>query len=376
MNDFSFIRLEPTLDKGRNTRPSPVSNIFYLSQIQLSTKEFYCQITNTKDGIAFDGNYEVFVTDCNGTELLDITTKLRITEFTYNGIEQIKYEIAPIGTDFFKRNVLLKFVHTVSDYVWYSNPIIISDYEIYKTSLFEYRDYTGIDAVANVMQSIRLACWFDTNDAEGETSEYVRLNGVKVSGRLIRTELENYKFEKIDNFTFRRLNYLLSNPIVYVNGNRATNKQTLKSSERIGSTNIWLQEFTLPIDYNDTYTSTPQLFEPLELVTFYPSGDFTADGILDEISLDFNRNITLQSGGDIKLFKNGLLIATYTVIDVINNNASVTTLPLTNGEYRVEVSENAFLSEFNELSSFIFWTFNVLNGEYSNTDYNTEFLIN
>jgi hypothetical protein len=76
------------------------------------------------------------------------------------------------------------------------------------------------------------------------------------------------------------------------------------------------------------------------------------------------------------LFKNGLLIATYTVIDVINNNASVTTLPLTNGEYRVEVSENAFLSEFNELSSFIFWTFNVLNGEYSNTDYNTEFLIN
>jgi hypothetical protein len=193
---------------------------------------------------------------------------------------------------------------------------------------------------------------------------------------LNRTELENYKFEKIDNFTFRRLNYLLSNPIVYVNGNRATNKQTLKSSERIGSTNIWLQEFTLPIDYNDTYTSTPQLFEPLELVTFYPSGDFTADGILDEISLDFNRNITLQSGGYIKLFKNGLLVATYTVIDVINNNASVTTLPLTNGEYRVEVSENAFLSEFNELSSFIFWTFNVLNGEYSNTDYNTEFLIN
>jgi hypothetical protein len=83
------------------------------------------------------------------------------------------------------------------------------------------------------MQSIRLACWFSNNDAEGDTSEYVRLNGVKVSGRLIRTELENYKFEKIDNFTFRRLNYLLSNPIVYVNGNRATNKQTLKSSESI-----------------------------------------------------------------------------------------------------------------------------------------------
>jgi len=276
MTDYSFIRLEPTLEKGRNTRPSPLANIFYLSQIQLSAKEFYCQITNTKDGIAFDGNYAVFVTDCNGTELLDITTKVSITEFTYNGIPQIKYEIAPIGTDFFKRNVLLKFVHTVSDYVWYSNPIIISDYEIYKTSLFEYRDYTGIDSIANVMQSIRLACWFSNNDAEGDTSEYVRLNGVKVSGRLIRTELENYKFEQIDNFTFRRLNYLLSNPIVYVNGNRATNKQTLKSSDPIGNTNIWLQDFTLPIDYNDTYISTPQLFGEFEAIELIPSGLYTA----------------------------------------------------------------------------------------------------
>jgi hypothetical protein len=276
MNDFSFIRLEPSLELGRNTRPSSVTSIFYNTQIQLSPKEFYCQISNVKNGISFDGNYSVFVVDCAGNQLRDITNWVQLTEFSYNGLPQIKFEIAPIGFDFYKKPVLLRFKHTVSDAVYYSNPIIISDYEIYKTSRFNYRNYKGAEAIANVMQSIRLNCWFDTNDAESEITEYTQIDGLKVSGRAVVTEMEKYKFEKIDNFTFRRLNHLLTSNVIYINGNRCTNKQVLSSGERLGDTNIWQQEFTVPINYNDTINDVPQLWDDFAVVNFIPSGIFTA----------------------------------------------------------------------------------------------------
>jgi hypothetical protein len=276
MNDFSFIRLEPSLELGRNTRPSSVTSIFYNTQIQLSPNEFYCQISNVKDGISFDGNYSVYVVDCNGKELRNITDRIQLTEFTYNGLPQIKFEIAPIGFDFYKRPVLIRFKHTVSDAVYYSNPIIISDYEIYKTSRFNYQNFTGAEAIAKVMQSIRLNCWFDTNDAESEITEYTQIDGLKVSGRAVITEIEKYKFEQIDNFTFRRLNHLLASNIVYINGNRCTNKQVLSSGERLGNTNIWQQELTVPINYNDTFNDIPQLWGGFAVIDYSPQGVFTS----------------------------------------------------------------------------------------------------
>jgi len=276
MNDLSFIRLEPSLEKGRNTRPSPIADIFYENQIQLSPNEFYCQISNTKDGISFDGNYSVFVVDCCGNELRDITDRIQLTEFTFNGFPQIKFEIAPIGFDFYMKPVLLRFKHTVSDAVWFSNPIVISDYQINNTSRFNYRNYKGAEAIANVMQSIRLKCYFDTNDIESEITEYTQIDGLKVSGRAVKTEFEKYKFEEIDNFTFRRLNHVLTSNVVYINSNRSTNKQTIEAGERLGDSNVWEQDFTIPINYNDTFNDVPQLWGAFAVIDLIPSGIFTS----------------------------------------------------------------------------------------------------
>jgi hypothetical protein len=373
MQDLSFLRLEPTLKQGLYTRPSSVTSIFYLSQIQLSPNEFYCQITNTKDGISFDGNYTVFVTDCNGIELLEITEKVKITEFTYNGLPQIKFEIAPILQDLYKKNVLLKFNHTVSDYVWFSNPIVISEYEINQTTRFNYRNYTGAEATANVMQSIRLNCWFDVNDSEGDIKEYTQINGNIVSGRTVLTEFEKYKFERIDNFTFRRLNNLLTSSVIYVNGNRCTNKQVLSSSERVGSTNVWSQEITIPINYNDTFNDIPQVWESFTEINFSP---VNINSTATSLFVQYNREITTSATAEIRLYKNGVLFFTFNSFINGSQTRICTFDALTVGSYRVEVDAGSFISVLGETLPLFFWDFEIISGEFDSSDFNAEFLIN
>ena len=53
MEDYSFIRLEPTLQLARHTRNSPVATIVNNWFIRLETDKTYFQISNTKNGIAF-----------------------------------------------------------------------------------------------------------------------------------------------------------------------------------------------------------------------------------------------------------------------------------------------------------------------------------
>jgi len=257
MNDLAFIRLKPTLAEALDTRQSAYANLNYYFQIQLSTTGSYAQITNSKTNIAFDGNYSVYVCDLCGTELLDITAKVQISEFTDNkGKQQIRFVLNNIGTDFYKQPITLRFKHTVSDYVWYTNPITISDRDIEQTTRFDYRDYKEFDGIAynraNNYQSIRLSCCFVGNDIESSSSEYTTLDGLKVNSRLIKTEYEKYFFPGIDNFTYRRLNCLLSHPVIYVNDYRVTNKQTIPAEDFIGATNITDLEFKLGINYNES----------------------------------------------------------------------------------------------------------------------------
>jgi len=256
MNDYSFIRLKPTMLEAIDTRTVSIANIGYSDQVQLSPNEKYTQITNTTLGIAFDGNYAVYVCDCSGFILNDITSFVQISEFTDNkGTQQIAFTLDNIGFDYYKKQVLLKFVHTVSDYVWFSNLITITDYDLEKTTRFEYRDYSEFNGIAyniaNVYQSIRLNCEFIGNDSESKKSEYTSIDGIKVSSRLIETEFEKYLFPKIDNFTYRRLNKLLSHPVIYVNDYRVTDKQTIKASQHKGMTNIFEIDFNLAINYKE-----------------------------------------------------------------------------------------------------------------------------
>jgi hypothetical protein len=378
MNDLSFLRLEPTFNDAKYTRASSVSSIFYLGQIVLKPNETYLQTTNTKLGIAFDGNYKVTVVDCTDKELLDITSKVAINERTINGLPQIDFEIVNIGVDFYAKNVYLKFEHTVSDYVWWSNAVNITNAFDKLTSRFDYKNATD-----TYYQSITLKCFFSVNDDESNSNEYTTQYGKKVTSRLINTELEQYFFEKIDNFTYRRLNNLLRKNVIYINGNRVTTKQTIASKVIDGDTNVFNVDFKVPIDYNETYDYGLQIFTDFALISKTPLGLYTLDTIPSEIVGSFNRDLMLGTG-TLTLFKDGSLFQTFTQVNIIvvdnTFTIDITGLIVANGEYYINFTNGLFTSVFGEVYPAITnttdWSFTVADGEFSNTDFNNEFLIN
>ena len=376
MNDLSFIRLEPNFNDAKYLRASTASTIFYNGQIILCPNQVYLQTTNTKLGIAFDGNFKVTIIDCNENELQNITSKVAINERTINGLPQIDFEIANIGTDYYSKNVYLKFEHTVSNYVWYSNPLQITNYFDATSSRFDYKN-----ANDTYYQSITLKCFFSVNDAESTSSEYVTYQGKKVTSRLITTELEQYFFDSIDNFTYRRLNNLLSRNIVYINGNRITNKQTLPSKARAGDTNIFNLDFKVAIDYNDIFVEELQIFDTFELVTIIPSGDYTLANVGSIIQGIFNRVVTVGIG-ELTVFKDTVLFATFdqTEITITNNEIEMPISLIGNGVYYINITPELFISSFGEVYQGITnttdWTFTISDGEFDNTEFNNEFFIN
>lgn len=378
MNDLSFIRLEPSFNDAKYLRSSTASKIFYNGQIILCPNQTYLQTTNCPLGIAFDGNYQVTIIDCNDNQLQDITSNVAINERTINGVQQIDFEIVNIGVDYYAKNVYLKFRHTVSNYVWYSNPLQITNYFDDISSRFNYKNAN--DAY---YQSITLKCFFSVNDAESNSSEYVTYEGKKITSRLITTELEQYFFDNIDNFTYRRLNNLLSRNIVYINGNRITNKQTLASKARVGDTNIFNLDFKVAIDYNDIFVEELQIFDTFDLLNKYPFGTYTLADLNTDIIGSFNRLYTLGSGS-IRLYKDNALFHTYTVSDITVDDfdflTDISSVIVENGSYYINIDNGLFISIFGEIYPGITnttdWAFTIADGEYESTEYSNEYLIN
>lgn len=376
MNDLSFIRLEPNFNDAKYLRASTASKIFYNGQIILCPNQTYLQTTNTKLGIAFDGNYQVTIVDCNDNQLQDITANVAINERTIAGLPQIDFEIVNIAVDYYAKNVYLKFRHTVSNYVWYSNPLQITNYFDDISSRFNYKN-----ANDTYYQSITLKCFFSVNDAESNSSEYVTYEGKKVTSRLITTELEQYFFDSIDNFTFRRLNNLLSRNIVYINGNRITDKQTVASKSRAGDTNIFNLDFKVAIDYNDIFVEEYQIFDSLDIVEQIPLG-FYSSLIPTELIGAFNRDITLGIG-TLTIYKDNVLFATYNQGDiaVVDNEFTIDILGLLvdNGNYYINFTSGLFIDVLGNTISITNntdWAFSLLDGEFDGTEFNNEFLIN
>ena len=378
MQDLSFIRLEPNFQDAKNTGQSNMASIFFNGQICLSPNETYLQTTNTKLGIAFDGNYQVTIIDCDGLQLQDITSKVAINERTINGLPQIDFEIVNINSDYYAKTVFLKFRHTVSNYVWYSNPLNITNYFINESSRFDYKNATD-----TFYQSIRLKTYFTVPDAESQSSEYVTYEGKKLTSRLITTDLEKYIFDKIDNFTYRRLNNLLSRNIIYINGNRVTDKQTIPSKDRIADSNIFNIDFKVAIDYNENYLSELQIFGVFDLINKQPFGSYTLASLPSVFTGTFNRLFTKELG-TIKLYKDNTLLNTYNLANITISGVNFT-LPLTgvvvaNGSYFLNIDNGLFKSSLGEvyqgISNTTDWAFVVSSGEYSNTDFNNEFLLN
>lgn len=103
----------------------------------------------------------------------------------------------------------------------------------------------------------------------------------------------------------------------------------------------------------------------------------------NQITGTFNRNMTLGVGA-LKVYKDNALFLTFTQSDItVNDNVftiDVTNLFPNNGVYYINFSTGLFISVFGEvyegISNTTDWAFTIADGEFSNTDFNNEFLIN
>ena len=380
MNYISPIRLQNTLSKALDLRLNQNAEIGYFDQVVLSPNEIYYQITNSDVNIVFNGNYKVYVADLCGNNLLEITEKVFIEEQTDSkGIRQIGFEIVNIGEDFYFEELLLKFVNNLNGKTWYSNPLIITDEA--KSTRFEY---TSVNTFAGFeypkftakMQSIRLNCRFNTLSNEITGSEYTNEIGNKVSSVSIMTDLESYIFDKLDNYTYRTLAYILNHPIKYINGFRVTNSVLPKDIEIVGSSNFGASDFKVAMNYNEVYNSTLQITEPLELLSITPLGNYTIGDIPQFITLTFNHNISLQTGSIILFSGNSGILETFTTASITDNVLSIdiTGMITEIDVYKIIVSDGFITSDFGTFEGGIY-DFNLAVAEFDSTEFNNDFLI-
>lgn len=287
--DNSFLRFSDNFDEAKDLYNSKLNEFDYDIQIHLKPGENYTCITNVPGSISFGSLFKAYIVDCSNTILADITANTYIEEFisSLDGSTQIKLELLEMGVgfDFYTDLVYLRLDHDiVAGKSYWTNPFLLSDYDINETTRFRFKHYSDLDGtnykIATILQSIRLKCKKDKNNAISSSQSYTTFVGLKYSSRLIKTKLYEFTFDMCSDFIYDRLQYLLSHDIIYVNTIRVTDKQTFDNSDRIGGTNISLNRFKLAIDESDIDDEANQVnvpIPPAPIVFDYSELDYDGD---------------------------------------------------------------------------------------------------
>lgn len=378
MIDYSFIRLETSLEKAKDVQNQRVARVVHTSPIQLFPDETYLQVTNLSSGIAFDGDIKVEIINCGGGVLSDITDSFYVYEFVdLNGLNQIAFEFGNLTEDYGFQQVHLKLTHTSGNDIYYSNGFFLTSEYAEFTTRFDYKNY---DDVTNYYKSIRLITYFDNVENETEVTEYYQISTQNtISSRAQYKQLESYKIDYIDRFTYERLNTLFINDVIYCDGIRITNKPQAKNSERQGFSNFFESSFTCFKNYNDTYSFEYQIYEYLDLIYRSPEGNYSLATIPNNLEMQFNKNISLV-GGYLTIYDDltNNVIAVFDDNDFIVANSFATTdisyLGLSYGTYRVELDAN-FVYSGDEVYGGATWVFVIRVPDYSATHYSNDYFI-
>lgn len=314
--DFSFLKLYKNNFDGAvlNDNTKAFLNKF-TGFVQMKTDDWFVQITNCADNIAFGGNITI--------ELIDFCQNVRFTftknvNFFYkeitdiNGIKQIAFKFGNVGIDFGEEIFFLKISHTTSFKVWYSAGFCITNHESENTSLIRYKNedyFKGISYdVSNDFQVIRLQCFKTDGDYKEEKEEEIQITGTSMSSRATSTLVDKYVMYLCDFFTWKRMQVMLDHDIIYIDDYRITNKPTITKGERIPDSNVFQVDFDADPD--------EELFDfGFEVVNKSPLGVYDIALLPTDIDISFNQSIALDSGF-IKLYTDAdVLLATFTEAD-------------------------------------------------------------
>lgn len=383
MIDYSFLRFKNTIEEAIDIDPK-ISSIHYYRQVHLIPNEFYAQITNFDDGIEFAGDYEAYLVDLCGNEIEEITSKVRIYEFSdIRGINQIRFEFY-LTEDYGLEPMLLKLKHTQSYEEFFSSPFVCTELLKEQTSLFTYRSYGYFKGISydkvEQFQNIRLNLYLDYPENKTEVGEYYQITkGRTISDRALYGESEKYSCEEMNAFYFSRVNIMLIHDVVYVDGVRITNKPQLTNEERLMDSNIFTASFDCFKDYDDTYTFEPDYYR-FDIVYLYPQGIYTAQPPISA-EIRFSDYVIDNGSTIIRLrdYTNGNIIQTYTSsnLSIVDNKITfMLPLGMTLGKYYLEVSGGSLSSPsgkiFDGINNKETWNFWIKKGDYSGADYSSD----
>lgn len=368
--DKSFLRLVTDFSVAKSEL---MVNSQYVNKdtIVVSPTNKFLQISNSNTSIAFDDSYIVELVDCNDNALLDITDKIFINEFQdINGIYQLAFEVAPIETDFYNKNVFFRFTHLDSDLIAWSNPVLVTDYV--QTIRLDYRNYNYYQGIsydrANYYQSIEIKAFYNLPSSKDNTKLTTLSNGDIRRGRTTQALEYSYTVESIDTFTFDRLMVALNSEIVYLNGVRFKVSENVQSDDRQGVTNQFSTTFKGQFEANDTYNAQYQIRQPFVSIGYSPFGLYTLASIPVNGAAVFNHGIS--TAFDVKLwdYDTDTFIMDITIF-IATNSFDFIMPALGLGNYYFTFEAKDILNQVIKVTDKETWKFTISTGQYNKLQY-------
>lgn len=380
-NDVSFIKLYKSLSEAVASENPPVSEINYTGFVQQLPNETFLQISSSDESISFVDEFTTDLVDGCNNLIANINYNF-YAEFRVdsNGITQIAFEFGMIGVDYGSTVLHLRLTDSTNGNVWFSSPFLIANNNKKISTRFDYWSESKFNNISYDLferkQSVRLSnCYDNTAVNKRDLKQYLQSNGMQVSYRSVTTYLRQFILNAIDYFVNDRLEVLFSHPIVYVNRERS-DVSDFKVDERKGDTNWFSGEFV--INPKRQYLLPEyQIFQGLEILTYIPAIDSIQTSV-PTIQGFFNKPVTLGTG-TIQIFKDGVLLETFTEADVdlvTPLNFKITTAYTDTGLYSVVISSGLFLSGIETIEVVNpNWQFTISTGEFDPADFDsTEFL--
>jgi hypothetical protein len=377
--DNNFIRLFNTFDKAKGGNPN-VATLPYQGFIMQLPNETFLQQTSLTSGIAFSGAIQVDLIDNCGNVKKNIDSNFYYESFIdNNGTPQITFEFGMINDNFYTTPLYLRITDLVNGAIWYSNDFLITDYGIELSARFDYGN------VNEFLQSVRFAKMYDFSPVnENSVKQYTTTQGLRVNSKSITTYLRQWKCDAINYDINDRLNELFASEIVFLNG-KGVVVSDFKSNPREGDTN-WLSAEFVVNPQNEVYDWSYQVYEGLEVVQYLPlnggvynQDDFNAI-VLGGAYLNFNKAIS-SVNGKYKLYKSGLFVNEFDLSFVGQSVAidfATSGYTFTNGNFSIKIDDGQIISGAETFKGFALneWTFTIADGEYDNTEYSNDYLIN
>jgi len=137
--DYSFIKFYKSLSEAVQNENQPIvdSSLMYTGFLAVPTKKTISQITNSDTNISFVGDIQVDLVDSCGEVILNVDNNFYHNSFQdANGIFQINWEFGYVNQDFYTKPLHIKITDTSNQNVWFSNAILVTDYNSHLFSEF------------------------------------------------------------------------------------------------------------------------------------------------------------------------------------------------------------------------------------------------